>query len=75
MHRTLPGAPHPWGGMGWGHQGSAEAALAEEEGDEAPLKQFQPVHFRGCSGGKSCATFRGKSLTGVGSAVQAHSSQ
>lgn len=60
MHRTLPGAPHPWGGMELGHRGSAEAAHAEEEGDGDPLKQFQPVHVRGCSGGKSCAMFRGE---------------
>lgn len=51
LHRTLPGTPHPWGGMGLGHRGSAEAAHAEEEeGDGAPL-----MHFRGSSGGKSCA--------------------
>lgn len=33
LHRTLPAAPHPWGGMGLGHRGSAGAARAEEEGD------------------------------------------
>lgn len=40
-------------GWDWAHRGTGSTARA----GGAPLMHSQPVHCRGCSGGKSCATF------------------